>query len=128
MARSDDTMNTGEFPVRTLRAIVDHAREVDGVRRVDLSLGDWVVVKTRNSTYSMRFLGGELYAVSGGWFDRQGATPHHVTVTGCTWGGTAIKHDLIAAPGLFLEFGNQVKTTRIRKVQVIRSDESQLLH
>ncbi|MGD8375031.1 MAG: hypothetical protein PVF68_02740 [Acidobacteriota bacterium] len=124
MARSDDMQNTGEYPVRTLRAIVDHARDVEGVRKADLSLGDWVVVKTRNSTYSLRFLGGELYAASGGWFDRHGPAPHHVTITGCTWGGTAIKHDLIAAPGLFLEFGNQVKTTRIREVQVIRAQES----
>lgn len=114
--------------VRTLGAIVDHARHIDGIRKEDLQLGDWVVVTTRNSTYSMRFLGGDEYAVTGGWFDKQGLSGQRVTVTGCTWGGTAIKHDLVAAPGLFLEFGNQVKTTRIREVRVLRPSESRHLH
>ena len=42
--------------------------------------------------------------------------------TGCTWGGTAIKRDLVAARGLRLEFGNRVVTSPIREVRVIRGD------
>ena len=128
MEPSGEITSTTAGPVRTLRAIVDHARFIDGVRKSDLSLGDWVVVTTRNSVYSMRFLGEDLYAVYGGWFDRQGPTPCKVSVSGCTWGGTAIKHDLLAARGLFLEFANQVKTTRIRDVRIVRSEESRHLH
>ena len=37
----------------------------------------------------------------------------------CIWGGRAIKVDVVAACGLFLEFGNQLMTTRIQKVDVI---------
>jgi hypothetical protein len=43
-------------------------------------------------------------------------------VNGCTWGGSAIKSDILAAPGLFLEFGNRVRTTRIQQVNLFRSD------
>ncbi len=38
-----------------------------------------------------------------------------------TWGGSAIKQDIIAAPGLRLEFGNRVLTTPIRHVRLIRA-------
>ena len=84
-------------------------------------LGDTVLVETRNSTYSLRSLGTDLFAVSGGWFLQNSESTQRVRVNGCTWGGTALKHDIVAAPGLFLEFGNGVKTTRIRSVQVIRA-------
>jgi hypothetical protein len=43
-----------------------------------------------------------------------------MTINGCTWGGRAIHSELVAARGLFLEFGNQVITTRIQKVQLLR--------
>ena len=41
------------------------------------------------------------------------------------WGGSAIKHDIVAACGLFLEFGNWVITTRIQKIRVIRREASE---
>jgi hypothetical protein len=44
-----------------------------------------------------------------------------VTINGCTWGGTAIKRDIVAARGLRLEFGSTVLTTPIRNIQVIRA-------
>ena len=125
-----DPLNTGvhDLGVRTLDAIVRHGSEVHSVRKEDLGLGDWIVVETRNSSYTLMVLGDNTYAVSGGWFDRQGLSPMRIAVNGCTWGGTAIKHDIIAAPGLFLEFANQVKTTRIRNVRVIRNDAPPTLH
>lgn len=107
---------------RTLGALVDHSQQLDTVRKRDLRHGDWIVVLTRNSAYSICFVGEDLYAVSGGWFDRQSEAPLTVAVNGCTWGGTAIKSDILAAPGLFLEFGNRVRTTRIQGVQVFRGD------
>ena len=125
-----DPLNTGvhDLGVRTLDAIVRHGGDVRAVRKEDLTLGDWIVVETRNSSYTLMVLGDNTYAVSGGWFDRQGLSPMRIAVNGCTWGGTAIKHDIVAAPGLFLEFANQVKTTRIQNVRIIRNDTPPTLH
>lgn len=107
-----------------LRAVsLDHllARKDDPetVSWTDLELGDTVVVKTRNSTYTLRNMARGRFAVSGGWFDCHGGSPQVAQVNGCTWGGSAIRADLVASPGLFLEFANGVKTTRIRSVRVI---------
>jgi hypothetical protein len=44
-----------------------------------------------------------------------------VAIIGCTWGGSIIKVDTLAACGLRMEFGNRVITTTIRRVQAIRS-------
>jgi hypothetical protein len=98
------------------------------VAKRDLEWGDRVIVTTKNSTYSICYLGDDQYAVSGGWFDRLAESPAQVTINGCTWGGSIIKQDIVAAPGLFLEFGNRVMTTRIRDVQVIRCAESAVRH
>ncbi len=111
--------------VRTLGAIVVQASGLEPVRKKDLRSGDWVLITTKNSLYSICFLGGDLYSVSGGWFDRKGVSPQKTTINGCTWGGSAIKNDIVAAPGLFLEFGNQVMTTRIQHVRVIRCEDQQ---
>ncbi|MFQ5724023.1 MAG: hypothetical protein ACE5G6_05980 [Terriglobia bacterium] len=107
-----------------LRSVIEAADHIDGVRKADLSQGDWVLVTTKNSLYSICALGNDLYSVSGGWFDRKGLSPATTSINGCTWGGTAIKVDLVAGRGLFLEFGNRVLTTRIRNVRLIRSADS----
>ncbi len=106
--------------VRTLGAIVAHARCGDAVCKSDLQFGDRVIVTTRNSVYTLCTLGGDSFAVSGGWFDRNSEAPTTVTVAGCTYGGSMIRQDVVAARGLFLEFGNRVSTTRIRGVRVVR--------
>ena len=111
---------------RTLNAIVDHVERLDAIRKTDLELGDQVLVTTRNSTYTIHVLQEELYAVSGGWFDKHGLSPSKVTINGCTWGGRAIKWDIIAACGLHLEFGNQVVTSRILECQVIHCNENSI--
>ena len=105
---------------RTLGAIVDHIEHLEVVRKADLELGDQILVTTRNSTYYIHVLQEDLYSVSGGWFDRHGISPSKVAINGCTWGGRAIKWDIVAACGLHLEFGNQVVTSRIMEFQVIR--------
>lgn len=107
-----------EIP-HTLEAIVEHARSLDEVRKKDLRSGDRVLVTTRNSVYTIWVLDEGVYWVWGGWFDRQGISPHRVAINGCTWGGSAIKHDIVAACGLFLEFGNWVLTTRIQQIRLI---------
>jgi len=112
-----------ESGTRNLQAITAEADRLEGVRKRDLAQGDWVLVTTRNSTYVICALGNDLYSVSGGYFDRKGLSPATVAINGCTWGGTAIKVDLIAGRGLFLEFGNRVLTTRIQNVRVIRAGQ-----
>jgi hypothetical protein len=111
---------------RTLGTIVDCTARLKAVRRADLALGDQLLITTRNSTYSIHVLQEDLYSVSGGWFDRRGLSPAKVAINGCTWGGRAIKLDIVAACGLHLEFGNQVVTSRITKYQVVRCREDSI--
>lgn len=106
----------------TLEARIEQADQIEAVRKRDLRSGDWVLVTTKNSVYRICVLDEDHYVVSGGWFDRKGVSPQETTITGCTWGGTAIKEDVVAARGLFLEFGNHVITTRIQQVRVIREE------
>jgi len=108
-----------------------HYRQVEhlpAVRKSDLEMGDCLVVETRNSRYHIVSLGDGTYRVSGGWFDRACGGPVVMTITGCTWGGSAIHTDIAAGVGLFLEFGNRVMTTRIRSFRVIPSQRSDSIH
>jgi hypothetical protein len=106
----------------TLDARTLDADRLDAVRKNELFNGDSVLVQTKNSVYAIRALGGGLYEVSGGWFERNGGSSQVLTINGCTWGGSAIKQDIVAARGLFLEFGNRVVTTRIRDILLIRGN------
>jgi hypothetical protein len=63
-----------------------------------------------------------MYRVSGGWFDRKHMSPLKLGINGCTWGGSAIKVDVVAACGLHLEFGNRVLTSRIERLRVIPAE------
>lgn len=108
-----------------LRSLCEHSRSLEGVWRSAVQWGDRIVVRTRNSVYTLHALEGGAFAVSGGWFDQESADHQVVTVAGCTWGGRAINERLLAAPGLFLEFGNGVVTTRIQRVDVVRAPSAQ---
>ncbi|MCH8015256.1 MAG: hypothetical protein IH917_01370, partial [Acidobacteria bacterium] len=44
---------------RTLATITQQAGRLKEVRKEELDFGDWVVVTTRNSTYSIRVLEGD---------------------------------------------------------------------
>ncbi|HZM17565.1 MAG TPA: hypothetical protein VFE28_16345 [Candidatus Krumholzibacteria bacterium] len=123
--------------VRTLNAILEHGLpalqvlEALGastaarpgtlgmVRRTELGWGDSLLVTTKNSTYAISRASSESWFVWGGWFERQGPVPAVLGINGCTWGGSVIYPDILAAPGLFLEFANGVTTTRIRSVQIL---------
>jgi hypothetical protein len=92
----------------------------DVVRRSDLSWGDSLFVSTKNSIYCINpAIRG--WFVWGGWFERHGDVPAIVGINGCTWGGSVLHSDILAAPGLFLEFANGVTTTRIRHVHLLSS-------
>ncbi len=104
----------------SLEKIVNGAVQLKQVLKQELQFGDLVLITTRNSDYSVSVLGDDRYIVSGGWFARKGRSPMKISIAGCTWGGSIIKVDTLAACGLRVEFGNRVITTTIRKVQVIR--------
>ncbi len=104
-------------PALQLEALADAARMLDGVRRGDLAPGDRLLVSTRNSIYTLTARAQGDFLVSGGWYERQGAGEVAVAVAGCTAGGRALFTEMVAAPGLFLEFGDGTATTRIRRVR-----------
>jgi hypothetical protein len=111
---------------QTLATRAHQARSLNKVRKTDLHAGDLLFVTTRNSLYKIWVLDVGVYRVSGGWFDLKCIAPQRMAINGCTWGGSAIKRDIIAALGLRLEFGNRVLTTPIRLVRLIRAAYSQL--
>ena len=104
---------------QSLNKIVDSAIHLKQVRKTGLRFGDMVIINTRNSVYSLRTLSDGSFLVCGGWFDKKGLSPMKTTVRGCTWGGSIIKMDVVAACGLCLEFGNRVVTSPIKEVSVI---------
>ena len=106
----------------TLQSQLHHADAIPHVRKMDLREGDWIMVKTRNSVYSIRFEGRGACIVSGGWFDRRGKSPMRTTVAGCTWGGSVIKVDMFAAVGLRIEFGHHLITTEARRIVLLRKE------
>ena len=95
------------------------AEVVGGVKRRDLEAGDRVVVSTRNSVYSLTARADGSFEVSGGWFEREGMGAVEVEILGCTAGGHALFSEHVAAPGLFMEFADGLRTTRIRTVRRI---------
>jgi len=103
----------------SLGTAVRHAGELMMVRKADLRVGDVLIVKTCNSVYTMRPLGSGVYAIQGGWFDHKGVAPCTTTVTGCTWGGSMVKVDIVAACGLCIEFGNRLTTSLVRSIIVV---------
>lgn len=103
----------------TVDRLVSAAEELGGIRREDLAPGDRLIVSTRNSVYSLTARSDGSFLVSGGWYERKGLGSTEVEVLGCTAGGHALFTEHIAAPGLFLEFGDGTRTTRIRTVRQI---------
>ena len=112
----------------TLKMRIEDAARINVVRKDEFRMGDRLLVETRNSSYEITSLGNGLIRVQGGWFDRKGLGPVTTTITGCTWGGTAIHADIAAGDGLFLEFGNRVVTTRIRRFRHIPARPTDSVH
>lgn len=111
-----------------LAALSASAATLPSIRRGDLQPGDWLVICTRNSVYSLYANDDGTFLVSGGWFERNTWASRRVRINGCTFGGRAIKTDIVAAPGLFLEFDNRVTTTRIRSARTFPSEVGAAVH
>ncbi len=99
-----------------LKNIVEQSERLLELKKSDLKPGDEVRLKTRNSIYSIKVDIDGGYVVSGGWFDRTAMSPVKAKINGCTWGGSVIKTDIIAACGLKLEFSNKLLTSTIQKI------------
>lgn len=99
-----------------LSVIVEKSQNLEQIYKSALRFGDQVILETSNSVYKIRVLDNQQYIVSGGWFDRNKLSSVKTTIRGCTWGGSIIKNDIIAACGLHLEFGNKVVTSKIKKI------------
>jgi hypothetical protein len=111
-----------------LDTVVADSQTLNAVRKDQLHAGDRLLVSTKNSTYTLWCLCDGLYWVWGGWFDRNGISPQLVGINGCTWGGSIIKQDIVAAVGLRLEFGNRVRTTEIQDVRLVRTQSGNCLN
>jgi hypothetical protein len=113
--------------VRTLDRLVESSDSIEGIRADDVRPGDWIVIRTRNSVYSLAALGNERYRVTGGWF-RDHPEGAEVGIAGCTWGGAAIHTRIVAGVGMYVEFDNGVRTTRIREVTLVRGGDDRVTH
>lgn len=109
---------TGTSPWQTLSVLVERIDRLPKLYKTEIQKGDRIVLKTCNSLYVLRAIGDGLYDVSGGWFDRHGCSGS-VGVRGCTWGGSAIKVDVVAACGLCLEFSNRVVTSPVEHIVLL---------
>jgi len=106
--------------VRPLELLTEAADRLDGVRRAELGPGDRLLVATRNSIYALTARSDGRFDACGGWFERAGRSGEDVGVVGCTAGGSALFTRIVAAPGLFLEFDDGTRTTRIQRVRLLR--------
>ena len=112
----------------SLEMLASHAATVEAVRTGDVQPGDWLIVRTRNSTYALRANGDGTFDATGGWFARKDQSGIRLRIAGCTWGGSVLLTRILAAPGMFLEFGNHVRTTRICEVRHIRPEPMSTVH
>ncbi|MBA3297422.1 MAG: hypothetical protein H0U19_10835, partial [Acidobacteria bacterium] len=55
----------------SLESLEARAHSVDGVRAADVQSGDWVIVRTKNSTYSLLANDDGTFDATGGWFSRE---------------------------------------------------------
>ena len=112
----------------SLKNLVGQIDQIPVVRKDDLTLSDCLIVDTRNSSYRIINLGNGRFRVSGGVFERYGMIAATTGINGCTFGGTVIHAGLAAGRGLFLEFDNNVRTTRIQRFRVIRQGNPEIIH
>jgi len=106
---------------QNLSTLVDTTDRLKQIPKVNIHKGDCLLVQTTNSVYTIQSLGDDTFLISGGWFDRKGKSPMKIRINGCTWGGSVIKIDIVAACGLCLEFGNRVVTTPVQKIFLLPS-------
>jgi hypothetical protein len=106
------------FVAATLDRIVRSSHRLPKVRKDELKPGDWVIIRTVRSVYTLKVLVGGLYEVRGGWFDKRGSAPVRIGVTGATWGGSAIMPQVLAVCGMSVEFRNRLITSPVQSIVI----------
>ena len=106
-------MQTG---AHNLSHLTEHASRAVGIRRSELFAGDVLMLYTRNSVYTAQYLGNGKFSVTGGWFDLNEDQSSEISIAGSTWGGKCINRELLASPGMRVEFGNRVITSVLQRV------------
>ncbi len=95
--------------------------KVDRITKSEVSAGDHITIETNNSQYHLRSLGDNLFSVKGGWFDQDNDEPSAgVGIKCCGLGGELADDDLIAALGEQLQFSNNITTSRVRRIKLLR--------
>lgn len=102
---------------------IERIQKLPALYKSEISLGDYILVKTKNSIYELRVIKGDKFKVTGGWFDRKKKSPVQVTITGCGIGSSFVKTDLVAACRLCIEFGNRVITSTINTIVFLRGQQ-----
>ena len=105
----------------SLDKIVEYSKKIGKIHKSDLSLGDFLIIQTLNSIYTILVQEKGYYLVSGGWFDKKGISPSKIKITGCSWGASIINIEILAACGLCLEFENRLVTSQIKKISLIKA-------
>jgi len=103
----------------TLNSIIECSHLFPQVRKDELHTGDWIIIRTVKSVYTLHVLSDGMYEASGGWFDNKGFTPMRIGVAGATWGGSAIMPHVLAACGMRIEFRNRLITSPVQKIVII---------
>jgi hypothetical protein len=86
------------------------------IRKQHIRKGDIIIITTRHSVYTLRALGNNRFDISGGWFERSSYNGKGIGITGCTWGGSMVYTEAVAACGLCTEFGNRVITSPVVRI------------
>ena len=103
--------------------MVETAEAIEGVWAGAVHPGDFIVIRTKNSVYSLAAVEQGRFKVAGGWFAVRRRRRADRARRRVYWGGAAIHTRVVAAVGMFLEFDNGVRTTRIREVKHIRGTD-----
>lgn len=106
----------------SLEKLVQKTEELKHVLKDSVNLWDCLYVKTQNSLYTIRKIEEKYFEVSGGWFDKKGLSPSILNIHGCTWGGSTIHINILAACGLRMEFGNNLITSPVNQTVVIKAE------
>ncbi len=105
-----------------LDKIVQSTEKLKHVSKASFNLWDYLFVKTRNSLYTIRKIEDTYFEVSGGWFDKKGLSPSRLMIRGCSYGGSTLHINMLAACGLRMEFGNNLITSPVNQIIVIKAE------
>lgn len=96
--------------------------ELDGgVKLTDLSVGDGVLVRTKNTLYVVHKTADREYQIEGN--EKYCPEPTPCKIAGSTWGGSMLKMDFVGK-GMHMEYyikGQCITTTAIKHVEIVRA-------